>query len=382
MADLPLNWRAVLAGRLLRQDLASRASADQALEVVSRLCGLHAQVMTSAELTLAVRVDGLSRDAVASALWNDRSLVKTWAVRGTLHLLPAEQIPTWMAALSTYRHFEKPSWQKTFVSLDVLNQVIEVASDALADALLTREELADVVATRTGSPELGEAVRGSWGALLKPVAWRGRLCFGPGNGQLVRFTRADTWLAERIGPWPEVDPDEALRSLVRDYLRVHGPATREDLARWSALPPARAGAVLRGLGDEVVPVDIEGRKAFGLAEVVAEDAARELTDAPDEPLVRLLPAFDQYVVAGQRDVEAVLAAEHRPRVFRPQGWLSPALLVDGRIEGVWRHERRGARLAVTVDPFSPQPPAVVDGVEAEAARLAAYLGGELELSWT
>jgi uncharacterized protein YcaQ len=381
MAELPLTWRAVLAGRLARQHLTTRLPAERALEVVSRLCGLHAQVLSSAELTLAARVDGLSPNAVATALWTDRSLVKTWAVRGTLHLLPADEVPTWIAALSTYRHFEKPAWQKAFLSLEGLNQVIEAASDALSGALLTREELAAAVATATGRPDIGEALGSSWGALLKPVAWRGRLCFGPSEGQLVRFTRADTWLADRIGPWPEIDPQEALATLVRNYLRVQGPATREDLARWIALPPARAGALLRELGDEVVAVDLEGRTAVGLAEVVTEDAARELEDLPDEPLVRLLPAFDQYVVAGQRDVEAVLAAEHRPRVFRPQGWLSPVLLVDGRIEGVWRHERKGSRLLVTIEAFSPQPPAVVEGVDAEAERLAGFLGGELELTW-
>jgi hypothetical protein len=68
-------------------------------------------------------------------------------------------------------------------------------------------------------------------------------------------------------------------------------------------------------------------------------------------------------------------------VFRPQGWLSPVLLVDGRIEGVWRHERRGRRLAVTIEPFRPQPGAGCALAEHEALRLAGYLGGELELSW-
>src|SRR3954463_1283714 len=161
MPELPLTWRAVLAGRLERQYLTTRVRGDQALKVVSRLCGLHAQVMSSAELTLAARVDGLSPDAVATALWTDRSLVKTWAVRGTLHLLPADELPTWLAALSTYRHFEKPLWQRAFISLDLLNQIIEVASESLADSLLTREELATAVATRTGSPDAGEAMRSS-----------------------------------------------------------------------------------------------------------------------------------------------------------------------------------------------------------------------------
>jgi hypothetical protein len=375
MADLPLTWRAVLAGRLRRQHLTERVPAAELLAVTSRLCGVHAQVMSSAELTLQARVDGLSPTAVASALWTERTLVKTWAVRGTLHLLPAEQLPTWIAALSTYRHFEKPSWQKAFIPLDELHKVIDAVGDILADSLLTREELADAIAAHTGSEHLGTAVRGSWGSLLKPAAFRGKICFGPSDGQLVRFTRPDTWLADRLGAWPDVDAEEALATVVRDYLRVQGPATREELARWIALPPARAGALLKALGDEVVPVDVEGTRRIGLADLVAEDAAWEVAGEAAQ-VVRLLPAFDQYVVAGPRDVAAVLRAEHRTRVFRPQGWLSPVLLVDGRIEGVWRHDRRGPRLEITLEPFTPQPRAVLEAVEAEAARLGTYFGAE------
>src|SRR5438128_796335 len=124
MAELPLTWRAVLAGRLERQHLTVRVPADWMLDVVSRLCGLHAQVMSSAELTVAARVEGLAPTAVADALWTERSLVKTWTVRGTLHLVPATELPTWIAALSAYVHFEKPAWQKAFLPLDTLNQLI------------------------------------------------------------------------------------------------------------------------------------------------------------------------------------------------------------------------------------------------------------------
>jgi hypothetical protein len=98
--------------------------------------------------------------------------------------------------------------------------------------------------------------------------------------------------------------------------------------------------------------------------------------------VALLPAFDQYVVAAPRGDSPVLAAEHKARVYRPQGWLSPVLLADGRIEGVWRHERKGRRLAVQIEPFDDPGEAVRAGAAAEAARLAAYLGAEeLDVSW-
>jgi hypothetical protein len=98
-------------------------------------------------------------------------------------------------------------------------------------------------------------------------------------------------------------------------------------------------------------------------------------------VVSLLPAFDQYVVAAPRDETPVLAARLKDRVYRRQGWLSPVLLVDGRIRGVWRHERRGGLLGVTIEPFGPVDDAARAGAEREARRLAAYFGDELELVW-
>ena len=105
-------------------------------------------------------------------------------------------------------------------------------------------------------------------------------------------------------------------------------------------------------------------------------------EAESAGVVRLLPAFDHYVVAAPRDREAVLPEALKDRVYRQQGWLSPVLLVDGRMEGVWRHERKGDRLVVRIDPFADQPGWVRRGAEEEGERLARFTGGELELNWS
>jgi hypothetical protein len=114
--------------------------------------------------------------------------------------------------------------------------------------------------------------------------------------------------------------------------------------------------------------------------MLAADVAAARSAAPTGT-VALLPGFDQYVVAAPHEASPVLAAEHRARVHRSQGWLSPVLLVDGRIEGVWRHERKAGRLTVVVEPFGDVGEHVRAGAEAQARRLAAFLGGELQLSW-
>jgi hypothetical protein len=126
----------------------------------------------------------------------------------------------------------------------------------------------------------------------------------------------------------------------------------------------------------VCEVDVEGARGWMLADDVDEAAA-----AQPSGVVRLLPAFDHYVVAAPRDADAVLATEHRARVYRPQGWLSPVLLVDGRMVGVWSYEAGGDRVTISVEPFAPVGSEVRAGVEAEARRLAAFLGGEPELTW-
>ena len=182
-----LSWEQVRAWRAGRHGLVERAPAASLLELTSRLCGVHAQLMSSAELTLWARLDGLDPDAVASALWRERTLVKTWAMRGTLHLLPADELGLWHAGLSTYRHYLKPAWFRAFdISEPQLLELIDAVADALSGEPLTRTELAEAVVERTGDASLREKLGHGFGVYLKPVAFRGRLCFGPGEGQKVR----------------------------------------------------------------------------------------------------------------------------------------------------------------------------------------------------
>jgi Winged helix DNA-binding domain len=368
-----IKWSSVLAWRVRRQQLASRAPRAQALPVVERIAGLHAQLTASAELTLWARVAGLEADAVSRALWEQRSLVKTWAMRGTLHLLPAEELGLWVGAQGALKpRYELGSWLRYHgLTRSEADAMLAAIPEALDGRVLTREELADEVARITGIGGLDGKLRGGFGDLLKPAAFRGDLCFASSEGRNVRFARPDQWL----GPWEPVAVDEAVKAVTRRYLAAYGPANRESLARWFGMPsPAGGGRWLKALGDEAATVSVEGQELVMLAADVAEAAASEPSGT-----VRLLPAFDHYTVAAPRAADAVLPAEHRARVYRPQGWLSPVLLVDGRMGGVWSHERTGDRLIVQVEPFGRLPRAVKAGAEAEAEALAAYLGGELEL---
>ena len=119
-------------------------------------------------------------------------------------------------------------------------------------------------------------------------------------------------------------------------------------------------------------VEIEGETAWA----VDTDAANPVDS------VRLLPAFDQYVIAATRHAERLLPDPAlKPRVYRNQGWITPVLAVGGRFDGVWRHERKGRRVVVEIEPFAKLTKRVRAEAAEEAERLAGFLGGELALRW-
>ena len=370
-----LDWRGVMAWRVAQHHLDERVSKRRALTLVGEIGGLHAQLMSSAELALWARVDRLNRNDFEKWLWTDRRLVKTWAMRGTLHVLRSDEYPLWQAGLSTYEHYLKPAWFKAFgVTRSELDTIIAAISKSLDGKALTRDELAARVAKLTKSETFAEKLRGSWGAMLKPASFQGRLCFGPNKGRNVSFARPDQWLG--LDTSDEVDPAEALGVITRRFLSAYGPATREDLARWWAVSPAAGGKLIARLGEEVTPVDLEGAEYWALTDTVSA-----LAEASPSKSVRLLPGFDPYIIGSTRHATKLMTGDFKARVHRPQGWVSPVLLVDGRIDGVWRHERKGKRVVVDIEPFAAVPKWVAREAEQEAYSLAAFLGGSLELAW-
>lgn len=344
------------------------------LEVARTLGGLHAQLMSSAELTSWARVEDLEPDQIRTALWRDHTLIKTWAMRGTLHLLPADEFLVWQTALATQDRWASPVWLRWLeITEKDLKAIVAAVDKALDGRELTRQELAREVGRITRKRALGEKLLGGWGSLLKPAAFAGKLCFAPSSGTNVRFTRPDRWVDQGERP----APDAALAEVTRRFFSAYGPATRADLARWWGVVPPRANRMLESLGDELVPVEVDGLRALMLA-----DDADEAVRAQPVRTVRLLPAFDLSVVATPPATPPLLAPDLKPRVYRKSAWFSAVVLVDGRIVGVWRHERKGKSIAVAVEPFENPSPKTRKAVATEAEKLAGFLGGRLSLSWS
>jgi hypothetical protein len=361
-----LAWQQALAWRLGRHMLAVRSGPSGLVDVTARLGGLHAQITSSAERAAWARVDGLAPEAVTRALWEERTLVKLWGMRGTLHLLPARELGLWLAAFSTFTGYR--------IADQVIGELAGTVTQALQGSPLTRSELAAEVTRLSGSAELGAMVRGSWGVYLKPLSFLGKVCFAPGHGQRIRFTTPARWLPGGI---EMMSPRQALAEVTRRYLGAFGPANRVELARWWGSGPAQAARMLALLGDEAVEVDIDGSRYWMLAAHV-----REAESAEPARTVRLLPAFDPWVVGASRTEPSQLATRCRPLVYRSQGWLSPVLLVNGEMAGTWTSRQTGRCLRVEIVPFDGLARWARAAAEAEAARLAGFTGTALHLTWS
>ena len=370
------TWRQVTRWRLRRQLLVEPA--PDALAAARRLCGLHAQLSSASALIAGLR--SATPVDLAAALWTERSLVRTWAMRGTLHLLPADELELWVGALTdreSRRRFP-PSFEREHgVTGGQLHAITGAVGEVLGAQPLSRAELAAAVTDRLGDPTLAGPLSTGWGGLLKPAAARGLLCSGPSSDGTTRFVNPAAWLGRPLEP---VDPATATRTVLLRFLAGNGPATAADVARWWGEQPAPARRWITAATDALTSVEVDGEPGF----VVRAQDADELAATPDEPAgdVVLLPGFDPWVIAPLSHRRRAVPPGWVSAVSRTAGWISPVLVLDGAVAGVWEHERAGDRLQLTVRPFGRLPAATRKRVERHAERYRDLLGADtLDLRW-
>jgi winged helix DNA-binding protein len=222
-------------------------------------------------------------------------------------------------------------------------------------------------------PELAELLLSGWGALLKPTSFQGYLCFAPNQGQNVTFVSPRQWLGE----WTPIDSEEALREVARRFLAIFAPATLDEFDRWFGLEPSVVKRIFRSLGDEIEEVNVEGWKGWVLAASLPAFQA-----AQPSGTVNLLPHFDPYTLAVARHSQFLLDNDFKGRVYRPQGWIYPVVLVDGRMAGIWEYDQQRSGVSVKVEPFAPLSNEVKQSIGTEALRLGDFLGCRVELNFS
>jgi hypothetical protein len=372
-----LTWDGVRARRLARHGLLAPAAAladASPAGIAAAICGAHAQVMSAAELAIGLRGDGLTRADVRRALWADRTLVKTYGPRGTVHLLPAADLPLWCGALGG---LPVTSGLPAAAGLDTGQReaVIAAIAAALDGGELTADELDQAVRAACGG-WAGDLVVPAfdgywprWRQAISAAANAGALCFGPARGRLATYTSPRRWL---LGFSPAPAP-AGQRFLLHAYLHAYGPATAAQFAQWLAVPRRWAADLVAASAADLDEVDTDGERGW----VNAGDTAAPAVATGG---VRLLPYFDPYLVG----------SHPRPRLFPGpaadralsggQAGPFPVLLVDGQVAGVWHQRRAGRRLHLTVEPLRRLSARHRGLLDAEAGRVGRILEARPDLT--
>ncbi|HEY2263726.1 MAG TPA: winged helix DNA-binding domain-containing protein [Streptosporangiaceae bacterium] len=371
---------------MARHALAAPSGAVEAAGVAGLLCGAHAQILTAAEFSIGRRIAGATRADVRRALWEDRTLVKTFGPRGTVHLLPAADLPMWTGALSALPSSVPQHPEGVRFTAGQAAEVIAAIDDALADPVLadpvlTVDELTEAIAERAGPWAVERTMDAfqdkwpRWRQLTSTAAHRGVLCFGPDRGRKVTYSHPRRWLPG----FRPADGDAALRALVLRYLHVYGPATPQHFARWLAISPRYAAELFGRLAGDRAGADLERVELDGEAAWVAAGD----TGTPSSPHrgIRLLPYFDPYVVAGQPRARLYPGAA-AARALSPSGQAGnyPVLLVDGVVGGVWHQRRSGRQLALTVEPLGELTASQRRQLDGEAALVGTVMEATVTLT--
>ena len=371
-------WAATNARRLVRHGLATPfASGTDPADIAAATVGVHAQVMSAAEISAALRVEGATRADVRRALWHDRTLVKTFGPRGTVHLLPTADLAAWMAALAAI------PWRSPFpdgvrLTTEQTEIVVEAIGEALSGSELTVDELTEALGDLAGAWAVEPVMPAfqtlwpRWRQVTDRAAYAGALCYGPDRARKVTYTHPSRWAGELV----PVDAGTAVDWLVAEYLRGYGPATPASFAQWVGAPPAWA-AERMAAHPGLVGTELDGESAWDLP--AASYDAGSAVGAADG--VRLLPYFDAFVV-GSRPRHLLFPGRARERALSPSGQAGnyPVLLVDGEVAGVWHQRRSGRRVAVTVEPLRPMAKTRLADLDAQVARLGEIVEAEAVLT--
>ena len=297
-------------------------------EIVRRVCGVQAQDLRAADLALRVRAASLTAAEVQAARGIERSVIRTWAMRGTLHLLASDG-----------------------------EKILE------EEGPLTRSAIAERLARR-GLPVEGQAAY----HLVALAALEGHVCMGPDRSGEPAFVLLRDWL----GPQSALERDAALAELARCYLCAYGPAAPENMAAWLGLGLTEAREGWHLIAQELSEVDAAG----GQKVWVLRSQDVRLTPAG---FVRLLPGFDNYLL-GYRSRDFAVNSLHAREVHPGGGVLRAVVLVDGQAVATWLLRRSGTNLIITVRSFDQLSPRVEERLEAETQDIGRFLGASAQLA--
>jgi len=336
--------------------------------------GLNAQGALNFQFSLWNRVSELSRDFIPQALFEERSLVRSWLMRDTVHIIPASRLELYRAALKRPLMNEWNRWTvKTGKkeSPEAWEPLYPQVLERLEKRPLTMNELLEEMGWS------GQDDKGNLSRLVREMSHQGLLCHAASSGPWYHntehaFARVDRWLPSSAEDPPE--EGKSLGELARRYLRSYGPATVSDFSYWSGMRVRDARPAFEAISDMTEEVSISGQRRKYL--VLKEDMAQLCGTEDLSTHVRLLPQFDALVM-GHRDKTRFIDPSHKSDIFLPRAGIAATILLDGMVTGVWKIRKHKKNWRLELSPFRNLSEEEHGAINLEVESLHYFTGFEI-----
>lgn len=363
---------------LERHHLIERAPPGEAMKVVDDILGLNAQGALNFQISLWNRVSDLDVGFIPKALFEDRSLVRSWFMRNTVHIIPSKRFALFRRALEKSLMTEWNRWTVktgTKKSEDAWVPLYPQVLDALEDEPLTLKQILEKVGWS------GTGAQSRLHRLIREMSLRGLICNARSSGPWYHntehaFSRVDRWLP--MTDLHSISVEGALINLAKMYLKTYGPASISDYAYWTGIRVQEAKPVFDSFSDSLAKVSISERKGELL--ILVEDLQTLLNTGGEPRNARLLPEFDALIM-GHKDKARFLDPAVKTSVFLPLADVAATIMVDGRVEGVWKMRKEKKSWRLELSPFKKFDEEERELVGEEVEGLREFTDFEIEEAW-
>ncbi|GAA3726825.1 hypothetical protein HDA32_003588 [Spinactinospora alkalitolerans] len=364
----------IVAYRLSGHHLSEQVGSEDWLKAAE--CAPQNTPPGGALLGLRVRVAELRFSDVRAARDETRELVEVWSLRQSPCMMRVDEMPVFTTGVCPD---DEESWRAVMQGfLPIMDgmgrsatEIVDLVDEALMDALdggvkLSKRGMGEELGKRLPKEFAGWCEPTTFSnftaILVRALSLRGGFVITPRSGNEAHFMRTDHWLGAEP---PSMDRSEARASVVERYLRMYGPSTPDDFAAWAGISEAAAGRIWSEVESDLVEVDAGKRPAY-----VLKPHVKTLESPPRPAPYRLVPAYDPYLQQRERAIVAPDGAL-RKQIWKHTG--NPGVVLrDGEVVALWRHRKKGRKLAVNVAPVSRLTAEDRAAIEEEAAPLAEF----------
>ncbi len=326
--------------------------------IVSWLGAMQGQDFPGAKWAVGLRLKGSSDIDIEDAIAK-REIVRTWTIRGTLHLVAADDI-YWMTQLVAPKVIKASAGRRKQLELD--EKTISKSHQLIVKGLeggktLTRSEIRQILTDHNiASNEF------RLDHILQYAVMNQLISGGPRRGKEHTVVYLPDWI-----PATNIIPrEEALGDLAKKFFFSHGPATIPDYAWWSGLSLIDCRTGLEMIKNQLVGETVEGQTFW-----MSKNRPGLKSDVPES--VFLLPGFDEYML-GYKDRTIVVDPKYMNRIATNNGLFAATIVVNGIVEGTWRRTFIKKDVVIELYPFKRFNKDNKDAVKQEALKFGQFLG--------